>query len=67
LALTKHENADIRLKSCAQLCPCKLQEDHPEFWVRIFQMAEDPDARVRARILHIIADGSPNRVEQEVV
>jgi hypothetical protein len=29
-------------------------------------MAEDEDARIRSRVLHIICDGSPARLEQQV-
>ena len=29
-------------------------------------MVEDPDARIRKRILHIICDGSPERVVEQV-
>ena len=30
-------------------------------------MVEDPDPRIRSRILHIICDGSPKRLELEVM
>jgi hypothetical protein len=43
-----------------------VQDDIEEFWDRVFELTEDPDARIRARILHIICDGSPQRLEQQV-
>ncbi|CAD8110909.1 unnamed protein product [Paramecium sonneborni] len=67
LAYTTNEDNDIRLAATSQLCPCKVQEDVPEFWTRIFQLVDDPDSRIRARILHIICDGSPNRLQIEVM
>lgn len=33
----------------------------------MFELADDEDAKVRARILHIICDGSPKRLELEVM
>ena len=59
LELTKHEDNEIRLAAASQLCPCKVKGDIEEFWDRVFEMVEDPDAKIRARILHIICDGSP--------
>ncbi len=29
-------------------------------------MADDEDARIRSRVLHIICDGSPSRLEERV-
>lgn len=48
------------------MCPCKVLEDIDEFWNRVFEMAEDEDHRIRARVLHIICDGSPSRLEDRV-
>lgn len=66
LQYTYHEDADIRLEACKQLCPCKVQEDIDEFWNRVFAMADDEDVRIRQRVLHIICDGSPARLEDKV-
>mmetsp|Transcript_3828 Transcript_3828/g.3273 ORF Transcript_3828/g.3273 Transcript_3828/m.3273 type:complete len:112 (-) Transcript_3828:155-490(-) len=67
IELSKHENADVRLTAIKQLCPCKVQEDIDKFWKRMFEMAEDDDSRVRARILHNICDGSPDHLESDVI
>lgn len=66
LEYTHHEDADIRLEACKQLCPCKVQDDIDEFWNRVFAMADDEDVRIRQRVLHIICDGSPARLEDKV-
>lgn len=67
LAYTVYEDIDIRQKAVRELCPCRVKDDNEEFWLRIFQMVEDPDPKVRYNILHIICDGSPDRVESQVV
>lgn len=43
-----------------------MQEDIDEFWERVFAMADDEDVRIRQRVLHIICDGSPARLENKV-
>lgn len=66
LEYTRHEDSDVRLEACKQLCPCKVLKDIEVFWDRVFEMADDEDARIRQRVLHIICDGSPERVEDRV-
>jgi hypothetical protein len=66
LDYTKSEDNDIRLEACKQLCPCKVLRDIDVFWERVFEMAEDEDARIRQRVLHIICDGSPKHLEDKV-
>ena len=63
---TYSEDDDIRLEACKQLCPCQVQKDIDVFWERVFEMVEDSDPRIRKRILHIICDGSPERVVDQV-
>lgn len=66
LKYTYSEDDDIRLEACKQLCPCKVLRDIEVFWDRVFEMADDEDPRIRKRILHIICDGSPERVVDKV-
>ena len=66
LKYTYSEDDDIRLEACSQLCPCKVLKDIDVFWDRVFEMANDPDVRIRKRVLHIICDGSPERVVERV-
>jgi hypothetical protein len=62
LEYTNSKDADIRLEAVKQLCPCKVQKDIEEFWNRVFELAFDEDARIRKRVMHIICDGSPERL-----
>ena len=66
LKYTHNEDNDIRLEAVKQLCPCKVLKDIDEFWERVLELADDEDTRIRARILHIICDGSPPRLEDRI-
>ena len=67
IELTKHSNPDVRLSAVKQLCPCKVLEDIDEFWEQLFTMVDDEDDRIRARVMHIVCDGSPTRLEDKVI
>jgi hypothetical protein len=62
LEYSKSEDDDIRLEACKQMCPCKVQRDIEVFWNRVFEMADDENAKIRQRVLHIICDGSPKHL-----
>lgn len=66
LGYTHSVDADVRLEAVKQLCPCKVQKDIEVFWERVFELIHDEDARIRKRILHIICDGSPERLEDRI-
>lgn len=66
LGYTHSLDADVRLEAVKQLCPCKVQKDIEVFWERVFELINDEDARIRKRILHIICDGSPERLEDRI-
>lgn len=66
IELTRHEDAEVRLKAAQQLCPCRVKEDYEEFWDRLFEMVEDTDPKVRMQAFHNICDGSPPRLECRV-
>merc|ERR1712119_134055 len=66
IEITRHEDAEVRLKAAQQLCPCRVKYDHEEFWDRLFEMVDDPEARVRMQVFHNICDGSPPRLESRV-
>ena len=66
IEITKHSDPHIRLKAAGQLCPCRVQYDHEEFWDRLFEMVDDEDADVRMQVFHNICDGSPPRLECRV-
>lgn len=67
LKYTQSEDADIRLEAVKQLCPCKVERDIDEFWSRVLEMVGDEDVRIRQRVLHILCDGSPDRLEEAVM
>lgn len=57
----------MRCEAARELCPCHVQANHVRVWDRLIALADDPDARVRATILHTLADGSPREREAEIV
>lgn len=66
LEYTHSEDVDVRLEAVKQLCPCKVLKDIDVFWERVFELVPDEDVRIRKRVLHIICDGSPERLEDRV-
>jgi len=66
LEYTHSKDNDVRLEAVKQLCPCKVQRDIEVFWDRVFELVGDEDERIRKRILHIICDGSPERLEDRI-
>ena len=65
--ITKCPDALVRLKAVQQMCPCRVQDDIPEFWERLFELAEDEDPAVRYQVLHNLCDGSPPQYEDQIV
>ena len=66
IELTRSEDPTVRLKATQQMCPCRVQRDHEEFWERIFELATDEDEKVRYQVLHNMCDGSPDSYEDKV-
>jgi Ca2+-binding EF-hand superfamily protein len=66
IEFTKDSNPSIRLNSLKQMCPCKVKNDIDLFWNRIFEMATDENDDIRYQVLHIICDGSPSHLEENV-
>ncbi len=66
LQFTHDEDPDIKLEAVKQLCPCRVLKDIDVFWERVFELVEDDDEEIRKRVLHIICDGSPSRLEDRV-
>lgn len=67
VTLTKSKDPRVRLKALDLMCPCQVKLDIPEFWDAVFALADDDDAGIRSRVLHIICDGSPPRLESRVI
>ena len=64
---SKSDNVKIKMAAIKEMCPCHVQRDVPEFWERIFELANDEDKDIRFQILHNMCDGSPPNVEEKVV
>jgi predicted secreted protein len=48
------------------LCPCHIRADIPAVWERLLVLSTDPDAGVRADVVHTLTDGSPRSLAREV-
>jgi hypothetical protein len=48
------------------MCPCRVRTDQPDFWQRLFELAEDESVKVRYQVLHNMCDGSPEDYEDKV-
>ena len=67
IQLTKHDDAQVRLKATQCLCPCQVKKDFGTAYERLFEMVEDPDPLVRYQVLHNICDGSPKQYESRIL
>ena len=67
LSLTHNKNENIRIKALQRFCPCRVGDSHEQFWTRIFEMADDPCAKIRYQVLHNMCDGSPDMYEGKVL
>ena len=66
ISISNSDDPLIRQKAAQQMCPCRVGRDHPSFWSRLFELAQDPDPLVRYQILHNMCDGSPEGYEDKV-
>ena len=67
IEITRVPDSDVRLKATKEMCPCKVREDIPEFWDRLFELSQDEDPKVRYQVMHNLCDGSPVKYELQVV
>ena len=62
-----HADPKVRLQALRELCPCHVRRNVPAIWDRVLRLVHDEDLRVRAAVLHMLADGSPMERCDEVV
>jgi hypothetical protein len=67
IGLTFDDDAKVRKIAVANLCPCHVRADFSEAWDRIIAMTADESPIVRRQVVHMLADGSPNHRQDEVV
>lgn len=67
IALSRHPDPCVRKMSLLQMCPCRVKSEIDRFWERVFDMRSDPEAIVRAQVLHTLCDGSPKHLEHAVI
>jgi vesicle coat complex subunit len=64
--LTHHPNPQVRQRALREMCPCRVKTDIDDFWMRVFEMTDDPAENVRYQVLHTMCDGSPAHLESQV-
>ena len=67
IRISKVPNDKVRLKAIQQMCPCRVKDDVPEFWDRLFELATDSDPKVRYQVMHNLCDGSPPHYEDKIM
>jgi hypothetical protein len=67
LEQTASTDAAERAEALRFLCPCHVKRNEPRVWHRILSLIDDPSARVRSHVFHLLADGSPREREADVV
>jgi hypothetical protein len=67
LERTGSSDAAERAEALRSLCPCHVKRNDGRVWDRILALANDPSAKVRSHVFHLLADGSPRLREADVV
>ena len=65
--ITRVPDAKVRLEAIKQMCPCHVKGDIPEFWERLFELADDKDIKIRYQVMHNLCDGSPGHYEDKII
>jgi len=67
IEITKNPDPNVRKIAVRSICPCKVYDKIDLFWNRILEMTEDESAEVRANVLHVLCDGSPEHLEDRII
>ena len=67
IKISRAPDVNVRQKAVQQMCPCRVKEDIPEFWQRLFELATDEDPKIRYQVLHNLCDGSPPHYENQII
>jgi hypothetical protein len=59
LQLSRSDESRLRQLACKNLCTCHVRADDDRVWVRLLELVEDPDPRVRGDVIHAITDSTP--------
>jgi hypothetical protein len=67
IELSFDDDPKVRRIAVVNLCPCHVRADFGVAWDRILAMTTDPSPIVRRQVVHMLADGSPNHRQDEIV
>ena len=67
LELTRSSDTRERRTALQALCACELKSNNPQVWERVLEMTDDPHAKVRGWVIHVLCDGSPVRYQPEIL
>jgi HEAT repeats len=59
LELSRSQQSRVRQLACRNLCTCHVRADDDRVWMRLLELAGDPDPRVRGDVIHAITDSTP--------
>jgi hypothetical protein len=59
LELSRSTDSRQRQLACRNMCTCHLRADDNRVWARLVELTGDPDASVRADVLHALTDSTP--------
>lgn len=67
IEFTKDPSPQVRARAVKTICPCRVLDKIDAFWNRVLEMTEDEDETVRENVLHVLCDGSPDYLEDQVI
>ena len=64
---TRDPDPQFRRRALRHICPCQVYDKIELFWERVLEMVDDEDEGVRADVLHVLCDGSPEHLEDRIM